>query len=40
MFRMLATEVLWKGVAGCSVVTYADGDVSVEPFEKLSLIHI
>lgn len=34
MFRMLATEVLWKGIAGCSVVTYADGDVTVEPFEK------
>lgn len=34
MFRMLTTEVLWKGISGCSIVTYADGDVKIEPFEK------
>lgn len=34
MFRMLTTEVLWRGISGCSVVTYADGYVKVEPFVK------
>ncbi len=35
MFRLLTTEVLWHGIMGnCCVITYAEGTVTVAPFEK------
>lgn len=34
MYRMLATEVMWHGVHGISIVTFENGKVEVMSFEK------